>query len=204
MQTQKGVASVILIVVIIVLLAVAGFFAYQYFLTKTNNQPQVQNQQQNQNQQQQTVNQQTNNAQPIDQTAGWKTYTNTQYGFSFKYPTSWESPFKGWSGWTAGESIDNNNYCVIDSSASKSSNQGEISDLLGKGYLQTPIKIGGIDGIRLTDNPSKAGLTEAVYFTYEGNNFRIGRNRGVGDKIENECINVFDQTLSTFKFTPVK
>lgn len=24
----------------------------------------------------------------IDQTAGWKTYTNTQYGFEFKYPTS--------------------------------------------------------------------------------------------------------------------
>ena len=26
-----------------------------------------------------------------DQTAGWKTYTNTQYGFSFQYPSDWEA-----------------------------------------------------------------------------------------------------------------
>ena len=24
-----------------------------------------------------------------DETAGWKTYTDTNYGFSFKYPTDW-------------------------------------------------------------------------------------------------------------------
>ena len=47
MQTQKGVASVILVVVIVVLVVVAGFFAYQYFAPKT--QPVVQTQQ-NQNQ----------------------------------------------------------------------------------------------------------------------------------------------------------
>ncbi|MFA6588089.1 MAG: hypothetical protein WCT08_03395 [Patescibacteria group bacterium] len=26
----------------------------------------------------------------LDQTVGWKTYTNTEYGFSFKYPASWK------------------------------------------------------------------------------------------------------------------
>lgn len=26
----------------------------------------------------------------IDETAGWKTYTNTEYGFEFKYPVVWE------------------------------------------------------------------------------------------------------------------
>jgi hypothetical protein len=83
MRTQKGIASVILVIVIIVLVVVAGFFAYQYFSTKT--QPVVQTQQ-NQNQQQQTVNQQTNNVQPINQTAGWKTYINNDYGFSIQYP----------------------------------------------------------------------------------------------------------------------
>jgi len=56
MQTQKGITSVILVVVIVVLVVAAGFFAYQYFVSKTSNQPQVQNEQQNQNQQQQTVN----------------------------------------------------------------------------------------------------------------------------------------------------
>jgi hypothetical protein len=86
MQNQKGIASVILVVAIVVLVAVAGFFAYQYFSPKT--QPVVQTQQ-NQNQQQQTANQQTNNVQPIDQIAGWKTYTNAQYGFEFQYPKEW-------------------------------------------------------------------------------------------------------------------
>ena len=31
-------------------------------------------------------NQQTNNVQTTDQTTGWKTYTNNEYGFEFKYP----------------------------------------------------------------------------------------------------------------------
>jgi hypothetical protein len=46
-------------------------------LQKLGNQLQVQNQNQNQ---------QTDNTQPINQTAGWETYTNTQYGFTIKYP----------------------------------------------------------------------------------------------------------------------
>ena len=28
--------------------------------------------------------------QPIDETADWKTYTNEQYGFEFKYPSDWQ------------------------------------------------------------------------------------------------------------------
>jgi len=65
MKNQKGIASIIFIIIIIALLAVAGFFAYKYFSAqKANNQP-------------------------INQTAGWKTYTNSQYGFEFKYPQGW-------------------------------------------------------------------------------------------------------------------
>jgi Tfp pilus assembly protein PilV len=88
MKNQKGIAPIIFIIIIVALLAVAGFFAYQYFSTKTSVQPQIQSQQQNQNQQQQTVNQQTANSQPINQVAGWKTYTSTQYGFEIQYPNS--------------------------------------------------------------------------------------------------------------------
>jgi len=28
---------------------------------------------------------------PTDETAGWKTYTNTEVGFSFKYPSEWKT-----------------------------------------------------------------------------------------------------------------
>lgn len=76
MQTQKGIASVILIVVIVIFVAVGGFFAYQYFAPKT--QPVVQTQQ-NQNQN--------------DQTAGWKTYTDDVAGITFQYPNKLDSNY---------------------------------------------------------------------------------------------------------------
>ncbi|MCX6787449.1 MAG: PsbP-related protein [Candidatus Kaiserbacteria bacterium] len=183
---QKGFIVPLLIVIIALLLAGGG--AYVYMQQKSANQSATGNSAT-----------QTSNS----QTANWETYTDNQHGFEIKYPLSWESPFKGWApGWTAGESLDNSNYCVIDASFSGASpqNNGEISDLLGKGYIQTSIKIGGVNGIRLTGNPSKAGLTETVYFSYKCNDFRIGRNRGTGDKIENECISTFNQVLSTLKF----
>jgi len=34
------------------------------------------------------------NSSVTDETANWKTYTNTKYGFSFKYPKEWESTKK--------------------------------------------------------------------------------------------------------------
>lgn len=71
---QKGVSILvgIIIIIAVAVVAVGGVFAYQYFATKTNNQPQVQSQEQNQNQN--------------DQTASWKTYINSEYGFEIKYP----------------------------------------------------------------------------------------------------------------------
>jgi len=69
MQKQKGVSTLVGIIIIVVVAVVlfGGVFAYQYFTAQT--QPVVQNQQVQNN-----------------QTAGWKTYTNTQYGFDVKYP----------------------------------------------------------------------------------------------------------------------
>ncbi len=90
MKNQKGISTLVGIIIIVVILVIAlgGVLTYQYLMAqKTNVQPQVQSQQQNQNQQQQTVNQQTNNAQPIEQNSGWKIYSNTRYGFQIQYPT---------------------------------------------------------------------------------------------------------------------
>ena len=74
MQKQKGISTLILIIVIIVVavVAVGGVFAYQYYTTKSE----ARNPKSETN-----LNVQNSNV----QTAGWKTYTNTQYGFQVNY-----------------------------------------------------------------------------------------------------------------------
>lgn len=64
MQNQKGfILPIIIAVVIIAILGAGGYFAYrQYFLSKPAE---------------------------TGPTAGWKTYTNTEYGFEFQYPKNW-------------------------------------------------------------------------------------------------------------------
>ena len=83
---QKGFIEIVLIGVIVVLLAIGGYFAF-----RKNSAP--------------VVEQPTPNPAPIvtqtntpvttpataDETANWKTYTNSQYGFELKYPSTWLS-----------------------------------------------------------------------------------------------------------------
>jgi len=59
-----------MIIVLVAVILFGGVFAYQHFFVK----PQVQIIQP---------------VQKINQTAGWKIYTNTQYGFEFKYPSNY-------------------------------------------------------------------------------------------------------------------
>lgn len=73
---QKGysIPMLVTLVVILIIVGAGGYFLYQK-QSKTTETPQKQ----------------TSPAIPqstpvIDQTANWKTYTNTQYSFSFKYP----------------------------------------------------------------------------------------------------------------------
>jgi len=83
MQKQKGASSLIFIIIIVVLLAIAGYFAYKFYtVQKPSAQPEVQNQNENQTQ----TPAQLNNVNT--QTAGWKTYKNTEYGFEIQYPNS--------------------------------------------------------------------------------------------------------------------
>jgi len=82
MQKQKGVFSLreiwrsqttligIIIIIVAAVVIFGGVFAYQYLVAQEN--------------------QQINNIQPISQTAGWKIYTNTKYGFEFKYPSNYQ------------------------------------------------------------------------------------------------------------------
>ena len=62
-STKSG----IIIIVAVAVILFGGVFSYQYFAVNTNNQSKLQN-----------------------QTAGWKTYKNNEYGFEVTFPDSWK------------------------------------------------------------------------------------------------------------------
>jgi len=68
---QKKILFGIIIIVVVALIALGGFFAYQYFSVKN---PNVQNP----------------NAQ--NETAGWKTYSDKNWGIEFEYPSNLGEP----------------------------------------------------------------------------------------------------------------
>jgi len=88
-MNQKGFANIVLILIIVVLAGAAG---YLYWTSKTAK-PVEQGRTINTQLPQQTPSPQTNNTvtppsqKPSDETANWETYTNSQYGFSFRYPS---------------------------------------------------------------------------------------------------------------------
>ena len=73
-RRQKGISTImgIIIIVAVAVILFGGVFAYQYFVTKS-----------------QTPNIETTGP-ALSEVKGWKTYTNTQYGFSIQYPTDWQ------------------------------------------------------------------------------------------------------------------
>lgn len=137
--------------------------------------------------------------------ASWTKYKNSDLGVEFDYPSNWESPAKGGGGaiFTAGISSDNDNYCVVDLSISSLYlNDLEIADLLAKEYAKISIKLNNVDGISLINNsPNDAGVKEVIYFLANGYSFRISRNKGLGNALEQECAKNFQQILSTLKIS---
>ncbi len=90
MKKEQGfILPIIIVVLVIAVLGTAGYFAYrQYSAPK----PIACTQEAKVCPDGSSVGRTGPNcefAQCPDQTAGWKTYTNTQYGFTFEYPQNW-------------------------------------------------------------------------------------------------------------------
>jgi len=68
MKKQKGISTLVgvIIIIVVAIIAFGGVFAYQYFSVEPK-----------------TV-------AKTDQTAGWKTYKNDDWGISFQYPSNWQ------------------------------------------------------------------------------------------------------------------
>lgn len=78
----------ILIIVLVSILLFGGVFAWQYYAKISNSQFQISNENQNA-QPAQSPSGNASGENPNSETAGWKTYTNTQYGYEIKYPSDW-------------------------------------------------------------------------------------------------------------------
>jgi len=149
-----------------------------------------------------------------DETADWETYRNEVLNYEIRYPKDWKlhgpgetvysSPLSASSVYAIGfvktlEQGNYDNYCDIDIIGGKDSNEAEINNLRNKNYKESQVTIDGISAIHLKEE-SGAGIADAIYFSHSSYNFRISRNKGFGKEMEEECIDTFNQILSTFRF----
>jgi len=155
---------------------------------------------------------------PVDETADWKTYTNTEYGFEMKYPNNWYSkeikqgiveggiyfsPEKPDELSETGGIIFTNealNITIVQNS--KKSLLDFAYDYLNlasaKKYETEKIEIGGKEGLKIIDACEGVGCGQPKWqpkwFVERDEKIYIF-NPGLSDKIE-----VFEQIISTFKF----
>lgn len=129
----------------------------------------------------------------IDETAGWKTYTNTQEGISFKYPPSW--------------TIDNNDGTIVSVVAPKGLVRECVECPIAKlraiyeSYTKfidddsniTTITVGGIEASQGDDNGMVTQRETAIPLN--------GKILNVNWPDDENVNAIYDQILSTFYFT---
>ena len=139
------------------------------------------------------------------QTANWKTYTNTQYNFSFKYPPSWisssESPRPG----NVHDPVQEQSFEVY--LVSDFNTYDEWVDGRRQSEVQKPqaLQIGGLSAVKIVGKGTRQDGTDFyiidIVIKYNDKVFNLGGDLRSHDQ---ERINKFselnNQILSTFKF----
>ena len=111
-----------------------------------------------------------------DPTANWKTYTNKQYGFTFKYPSDWEDVSKS-------DAIANPNREFMLQTSNKEFVNGTVFDKYDSTFVEQP-----------WSKQLKLGQTKSLVVTYVN-------SIGPGSKGGEKDLPTFNQILSTFEFS---
>ncbi|MCX6718581.1 MAG: PsbP-related protein [Candidatus Staskawiczbacteria bacterium] len=201
-EKQKGISTLtgIIIIIVVAVVLFGGVFAYQYFTAKSQ-----------QNSKFFGSSQKTNQTQ-TQTTAGWKTYTNSQYGYEIKYPEDWRksgiepptwiSPVEG-TVYISIVSYPKIGLGTIINGCPNIAGTDVSSEIAGKE------KVGGLEFCKYTEIQSGMGGAKFQSFSYFITNDNYGYfidltapykpNQTESDfKYE---LNIFDQMVSTFKFT---
>jgi len=197
---------------IIIVLAAIVFFGgaliYQYFVIKEFNRsvlivgilPATQK------------NQEINNAQPSTQTAGWKTYTNTEYGFEIQYPNTFigsvSEKAKTSGVFFYGKNSDN---LTLEGFLNTQFNPGNlVSNSKDVAFGKSEILVDGIKSYEVDSTTCYMGCgsSYSVFVPYKNGAIVIGIGRGDGSQQTPDLVKItdkekanFNQILFTFKFT---
>ena len=223
--TQKGSAHVaIVITLVIVVLGALGFVFWKNFIDKK---PIAKNDENSKTTDSKTTD---TKSQPIDEYAGWKTYTSTRDGYSIKYPQTlsykqeskkevWEMEFDNLNlrNYPEDEEWSKKDAISISLMVRTMQNPGDLKSWLEK--ISTTELIGGTVGPSAVDFTNyKIGDINALDFHtgaeriyrnvafYQNGNlyvFILNSTGETGSRYDynKNAVSIFDQILSTFKFT---
>jgi|GEM_PF-1103854 len=142
-----------------------------------------------------------------DPTADWKTYTNTQYKYSVKYPATWQEKDFGmidlenpsYVGFSQ-NTLDDASQSTIGIGFSNLNDTGYISKLkntLGN-FRQEATKINSINYTKVTGN--NVTVDRIIYVTSWPNDSKVSVNLAL-NSITDENSEIFTKMITTFDFT---
>ena len=139
---------------------------------------------------------------PNVQTADWKTYSNTQYGFQFQYPSNFnvseQSKYNGGINVAIGIDKSSNEHMpglgiTVDKNYPGSIDNGNLVDINVVSFTHS----GGL-------NPNGMNVYSEYYEINRNNmvySIHIGQDLSFGDPLQKDVIDIMTKIIQTFKFT---